>query len=499
MKLLIETADLSLANDLADVARIFFGQLVYTAVEPGGGADKDEDIRLCMTELLTDTGMQMIVHAEGAISGDAAYMYTPCGEKLEDKRLRKRAAKLAVYRIFRDASGRQPPWGALTGIRPTRLVYQRMEHGDNLNQALSWLRETFDLTESRISLLREIVLVQKTLPPVKPNGVELYIGIPFCVTRCAYCSFSSGELGDGRLVRPYTDALLHEIEGVKMLIARRGLEVSTVYMGGGTPTSLPVSEMERLMKAISPLAEGREFTVEAGRPDTIDEEKLRLLKSSGVTRISVNPQTFHDETLERIGRRHTSAQTVEAFELARKLGFDDINMDLIAGLPGEDEELFSRSLKRIRMLRPDSMTVHSLAIKHASALHLYGAPLPDGVMTARMLDDARTCAAEMGLSPYYMYRQKYMAGALENVAYALPGRECLYNVRMMEETGHIIALGAGGISKRVAPSGGKIVRAPNVGNIEEYIRRVDEMLERKNHLWEEAFAAADCQAPEKVL
>ena len=481
MNLLIITKDAALANDMADVARIFYGQLEYrTAPAPDGG---EADLVLTLDETRTDAGVRMAASAAGLVAGEAAFEAPLGGDALAVKRVRKRAAKLAVYRILRQASGVRPPWGALTGIRPTRLVYQRMEGGAPLEEALRWVGETFDVSESRVALLRDIVAVQQTLPAPRFDRAEIYIGIPFCVTRCAYCSFLSGELGNGRLVEPYLAALLAEIGRVKALMDRTGLIPSTVYIGGGTPTSLPVEALDRLLAAIAPWTRGREFTVEAGRPDTIDRDKLALFRDRGVTRISVNPQTFHDETLRRIGRGHTVAQTLSAYALARELGFTDINMDLIAGLPGEDEAMFAETLDRIRELRPDSLTVHSLAIKHASVLHLYGAPLPDRDMTARMVEAGAACARELGLRPYYMYRQKYMAGALENAAYARPGAECLYNVRMMEETGHVLALGAGAISKRVAPSGGKIVRAPNVGNIEEYIRRVDEMADRKDALW----------------
>ena len=269
-----------------------------------------------------------------------------------------------------------------------------------------------------------------------------------------------------------------------------GLSVSSVYVGGGTPTALDEESLRAVLSALSPLAEGREFTVEAGRPDTITAGKLAVIREAGATRISVNPQTMHDETLRRIGRAHTAAQTEEAYALARAMGFADINMDLIAGLPGEDENMFAQTLARVADLGPDSLTVHTLSIKHASVLHLFGAPLPDGDMVARMQRMGLETAHQMGMKAYYLYRQKYMAGALENVAYARPGCECLYNVRMMEETGHVLALGAGGISKRIWPSGGKITRAPNVGNIEEYIARVDEMCGRKRALWQDAAVQA---------
>ncbi len=482
LKVWIAAQDPRLANDMADVVRIFYGQINYTVTDASPVPGPDEML-LILREERTDGLVDVTVRAEGAVSGEARQRCADCPDALEFKRRRKRAVKLAVYALMKHATGVQPPWGALTGIRPTRLVYQRMEAGETLSGALDWVRDTFDVTPAKAELLGQIVSVQRALPPPSPRQVELYVGIPFCVSRCTYCSFSSGEIGNGALVDPYVTALLDEIAGVRELLDARGLTVSTVYIGGGTPTALPAPALRRVLEALVPWTQGKEFTVEAGRPDTIDREKLRIMQSVGVTRISINPQTFHDPTLERIGRRHTSAQTLQAYALARSLGFDDINMDLIAGLPGEDLAIFLSSLDQARSLRPDSLTVHSLAIKHASALHLYGVPLPDGRMTAGMMDAAAACAHGMGLRPYYMYRQKYMAGALENVAYALPGRECLYNVRMMEETGHIIALGAGGISKRVAPTGGKIVRAPNVGDIAEYIRRVGEMVQRKRDLW----------------
>ena len=484
MKLTIITKAPELANDLADVARIFFGQLEYTVLAPDEEGQGDTDITVRMAEEPREDKTRVRVTVSGSVISEGSRDFDTSPDALEHKRVRKRAAKLALYDVFRSVTGRQPPWGALTGIRPTRLVYQQMERGKSLEEALNWLRQDFDVTPAKVQLLREIVTVQQELPAVRPEQVELYVGIPFCVTRCTYCSFSSGEIGSGKLVVPYVDALLREISAVKQLLMNLGMSVSTVYMGGGTPTSLPAPQLKRVLEALRPLAAGKEFTVEAGRPDTIDREKLSLFLENGVTRISINPQTFHDETLERIGRRHTGQQTEEAYLLARSMGFDDINMDLIAGLPGEDEQMFRESLDHVSALRPDSVTVHSLAIKHSSTMHLYGAPLPDGAMTARMLDEANARAHQLGLRPYYMYRQKYMAGALENVAYARPGAECLYNVRMMEETGHVLALGAGGISKRVAPTGGKIVRAPNVGNIEEYIGRVDEMCGRKAQLWQ---------------
>ena len=310
--------------------------------------------------------------------------------------------------------------------------------------------------------------------------IDLYCGIPFCVSRCAYCSFLSGVVGDGKTLAPYVNALLEEIRSVTRLISERGLTVRAFYMGGGTPTSLASSMLDRVLDALAPLiGKAKEKTCEAGRPDTIDREKLRVLSAHGIGRISVNPQTMHDETLSLIGRRHTVADTLRAFALAREERFRVIHMDLIAGLPGENADMFAHSCEAIERLAPESLTVHTLAIKHASLLHLWEAKLPDGDMAARMVRRGRETAAAMGMRPYYLYRQKYMAGNLENTAYALPGCESLYNIGMMEETADVIAVGAGAISKRVNTKTGKILRAPNVSDIAEYINRVPEMTARK--------------------
>ena len=487
MDLLIRTDWPCFANDLADVVRIFFGAVSWKTEPLSAQAEPGEspEGRLLLTHTEAEEGalVRVRVEALGACSASAEQTYAPSADALEDKRLHKRALKLAAYGLLKRATGVTPPWGSLTGIRPTRLVYAQMAQGLPLHEAAEKVRGIFDVSEPKAALLEEIIARQLTLPQPTGRETEIYVGIPFCPTRCAYCSFLSGELGDGKLVEPYTDALCREIGYVKDLLAQTGLSVSTVYVGGGTPTALPPDALSRVLSAVAPLAAGHEFTVEAGRPDTITEEKLALIRGAGVTRISVNPQTAHDETLRRIGRAHTVRQTEEAFLLARKMGFGDINMDLIAGLPGEDEAMFRETLEWICRMRPDSLTVHTLSIKHSSVLHLFGAPLPDGGMVARMQEAGMECAHGLGMRAYYLYRQKYMAGCLENVAYALPGLECLYNVRMMEETGHVLALGAGGISKRVYPSGGKITRAPNVGNIEEYIARVDEMCARKRALW----------------
>ena len=319
----------------------------------------------------------------------------------------------------------------------------------------------------------------------RARACDVYIGIPFCTTRCAYCSFSSGEIGDGRLVEPYLAALLHEIEACAEMAREMGLHIRVGYIGGGTPSSLTTPQLDRLLAHVERhFGALSEFTVEAGRPDTLDAQKLRMLHDHPVTRISINPQTMNDATLARIGRAHTAKQTVEAYELARSIGFDDINMDVIAALPGEDYAMFAHTLAEIRRLRPESLTVHTLAIKRSSRLHeeKYAQAEQD---VARMVALGRQTAHDMGMRAYYLYRQKYMAENLENVGYALPGRFCRYNIDNMEETTSILALGAGGISKCVMREEEKILRAPNIANIEQYIDRVDEMIERKRVVFAE--------------
>ena len=319
----------------------------------------------------------------------------------------------------------------------------------------------------------------------RARACDVYIGIPFCTTRCAYCSFSSGEIGDGRLVEPYLAALLHEIEACAEMAREMGLHIRVGYIGGGTPSSLTTPQLDRLLAHVERhFGVLAEFTVEAGRPDTLDAQKLRMLRDHPVTRISINPQTMNDATLARIGRAHTAKQTVEAYELARSIGFDDINMDVIAALPGEDYAMFAHTLAEIRRLRPESLTVHTLAIKRSSRLHeeKYAQAEQD---VARMVALGRQTAHDMGMRAYYLYRQKYMAENLENVGYALPGRFCRYNIDNMEETTSILALGAGGISKCVMREEEKILRAPNIANIEQYIGRVDEMIERKRIVFAE--------------
>ena len=403
---------------------------------------------------------------------------------LHRRRAVRRLCKQALYDLLRGMTGIRPPWGSLTGVRPTHLMLEALAGGASPEEAADRLVREFDVAPDRAALLAEIAAEQGKLPRPGDEWMDVYIGIPFCTTRCAYCSFSSGEIGDGRLVEPYMDALTGEMRACAEILRQSGRKLRALYVGGGTPTALPQGAFERLMEETAACFPGAsEYTVEAGRPDTLTREKLRAIRNAGIGRISINPQTMNDRTLEVIGRAHTARQVREAYALAREEGIPHINMDVIAGLPGENEEDFARTMTEARQLKPESLTVHTLAIKRSSRMSLEKHPLPDGEMTARMVEAGRDTARGMGMAPYYLYKQKYMAGNLENTGYALPGHACLYNVDIMEETSHILAMGAGGISKRIFPEEGHIERAPNVSSIRDYLERTDEMIRRKRELF----------------
>ena len=481
MKIAIQTPFEGFVNDIADVVRLFYGEgAAVTMLEP------HERELVHMHILEDDTWIERFVLSGGesdvavTLRGEAV----TCGG-LEEKRQLKRLIKRCCYKLFKQYTGRRPAWGSLTGIRPTRLYYQQMESGKSHVDARKALSDLFDLSDEKLGLLDEIITAQDGLIQRPLNACDLYIGIPFCTTRCAYCSFSSGEIGNGKLVEPYLEALFHEIDLCSEMACEMGLDIRVGYIGGGTPSSLTTDQLNRLLDHMRVrFGTLSELTVEAGRPDTLDREKLAMLRRHPVTRISINPQTMNDETLRVIGRAHTAQQTIDCYHLARELGFENINMDVIAALPGEDYGMFAHTLDVIRELNPDSMTVHTLAIKRSSKLHeqKYQQQEED---VARMVALGRETAHSLGMRAYYLYRQKYMAENLENVGYARPRSICRYNIDNMEETTSVLALGAGGISKCVMRQEEKILRAPNIANIEQYIARVDEMVKRKRDAFEE--------------
>lgn len=459
-------------NELCEVIRLFWG---IVDIRPDAG-------KITITHTHAEEGDQWI---ERFTSGDTVICHAAPVVRggLEEKRCLKRAVKTGCFLLMRALTGVTPPWGSLTGIRPTRLMYELREQGITGVQARAAMQERFYVSADKAQLLSDIMDMQLGLIDTPDDEYDLYLGIPFCTTRCSYCSFASGELGNGALVEPYIQALKREMALCAALMNELGFKIRAAYMGGGTPTSLNAAQLASLLDEALRLFPGaREWTVEAGRPDTITADKLRVLKERRIERISVNPQTFSDETLRIIGRAHTARQTIEAYEMARAAGIGHINMDLIAALPGETEEDFARSLEKTISLAPESITVHTLAIKRSSRLHEENRYRADADAAERMVSFARQRLGENAYRPYYLYRQKYMAGNLENVGYARAGYACLYNIDNMEETTRILALGAGAITKWLFPRERRIERAPNVRNIEQYIDRVDEMADRKKAL-----------------
>lgn len=411
------------------------------------------------------------------------------GEDLPRPEVKNRLKQL-LYVLLSEYTGKQLPWGTLTGIRPTKIPMTMLEEGVLDEQILSYMKETYFAGEEKSALALEIAKREKALLDTLhyEDGYSLYIGIPFCPTTCLYCSFTSYPVCSWKKrVGEYLDMLDKEIDFVAQQF--QGKILDTIYIGGGTPTTLEADELERLLEKISStldLSRLQEFTVEAGRADSITADKLKVLKKYGVGRISVNPQTMKQETLDLIGRKHTVGQVKEAFGMAREAGFTNINMDLILGLPGEMAQDVENTIKEIMKLGPDSLTVHSLAIKRASKLSQW--ILDNGISTLNNTDETMQIAADgarrMGMAPYYLYRQKNMSGNFENVGYAKEGCFGIYNILIMEEKQSIVALGAGSISKRVYPDG-RIERCENVKDVASFIERIDEMIERKRKLLED--------------
>ena len=379
------------------------------------------------------------------------------------------------------------PWGTLTGIRPTKIPMTLLCEGADITEIEEYMKDVYLLSDEKTALSIDIAQREREL--LKKihyvDGYSVYIGIPFCPTTCLYCSFTSFPIAAWRKrVDEYLAALEREIEFTADFYKDKFLD--TIYIGGGTPTTLSAEELERLLSKINAtfdMSHVLEFTVEAGRADSITIEKLKVLKAAGVTRISVNPQTMNQKTLDFIGRRHTVEDVLRAYKDARDVGFDNINMDIILGLPGENEEEVSHTIDEIMKLKPESLTVHSLAIKRASRLAEW--IRENGMCALNNTDKTMKIAAkgaeDMGMKPYYLYRQKNMSGNFENVGYSIPGKEGIYNILIMEELQTIVALGAGSVTKRVYGDG-RIERCDNVKDVGLYIEKIDEMIDRKRKL-----------------
>ena len=424
---------------------------------------------------------------EGPVSWKLAMARTGASD-LSDHSATKNVVKKMFYQMLMERTGTRLPWGSLTGIRPTKIALTRLEEGWSGDDIRSFMKETYMASDEKINLSLEIAAREKKLlePLDYERGYSLYVGIPFCPTTCLYCSFTSYPISKwtGR-TGLYLEALFKELEYTAGKMKGRPLD--TIYFGGGTPTSLPAEDIHAILCKLEDLfdtAHALEFTVEAGRPDSITEEKLQVLRDHGITRISINPQTMNQKTLDLIGRRHTVEMVKERFWMAREMGFDNINMDLIMGLPEEDMDDVRHTLHEVKKLAPDSLTVHSLAIKRAARLNMFKEQYGDLKIsnTPEMIDLSAACAREMGMEPYYLYRQKNMAGNFENVGYSLPGKACIYNILIMEEMQTFAACGAGTTTKVVFPSENRRERCENVKEVEQYISRIDEMIGRKEKI-----------------
>jgi len=477
-------------NELCEVIRVFYGMAEIAALSEGVEPCEEDLVLRCEAEGGS-------VFAEGAQSGrtiryDDPFLQHDLAEHgtspLTVKKYEKRAMKSALYRVLKELTGIRPPWGSLTGIRPTRLAREFEANGENPAEKL---RERFDVSEEKIALALSILDEQRDiLSPPTAKVFDLYVGIPFCRTRCSYCSFAAYEVGKGCAtaanIEAYVEALCREIEENLPIAQQAGYQVRSLYIGGGTPTALSTEQLFRVAETAKKAAGDGivEFTVEAGRPDTITEDKLNMLRGLGVDRVSINPQTMDDETLLRVGRAHTARDVETAFDLARKTGFPCINMDTIIGLPGETAKNVEKTMEAIARLRPENLTVHTLAIKRSSKLkeHLESANLPSAEEAEKMLSVAQSAAQGMGMRPYYMYRQKYMRGNLENVGYTLPGFASIYNIDIMEEQTSILALGAGAITKWILKGGELICRVANPKDLKTYLNALDERRKERERL-----------------
>lgn len=396
----------------------------------------------------------------------------------------KNEIKREIYHKLSNITGHTPDWGILTGIRPVKLWGETLGKLEDADKTRAYMRKNFLISDEKIHLIEDIYRYQvKAIGGVEDGNSSLYIGIPFCPTRCSYCSFASNQVPNTEIEK-YFKALLIELKAVGSMMAESRMNPRSIYIGGGTPSTLNPSQLRELFCAISeniPKDKLKEITLEAGRPDTITEEKLQAAYEGGVDRISINPQTMKDKTLRRIGRDHDSQMIYKAFEIADKFPFKGINCDIIAGLPGETLADFKDTLNKLIPLGPNNVTIHSLAVKRGSKLididRDYYHKIAD--LVGDMLKAGAEELKANGFRPYYLYRQKHMAGAYENTGYCKDDSFCIYNMAIMDEHEDIVALGAGGISKAFYPKENRLERVPNVTNYQEYITRVEEMIERK--------------------
>lgn len=487
-------------NDIYSLARAFYPSSNVTVIAVDTIKDdlinnhkkEKDDFDIVILASLNNSDIEL--NAFSALNKEQAIekVYS-IKEKVDyaDKRYYRNTLKRLVYNSLKKISKKDLKWGSLTGVRPSKIVLDKLEKKESKADIISYMKEQYYCTDEKINLCMEIA--EKELELLEKvdykNGYSLYIGIPFCPSTCLYCSFASYSIDKFQdKVEAYLKALMKEISYAASYMANKKL--LTIYIGGGTPTALNEEQLEKLLNHIESVIDFSyvyEYSVEAGRPDSITLEKLKLLKKYKVGRISINPQSMSQKTLDLIGRKHTVEEVNQMFKLARETGHDNINMDIIIGLPGEDTSDVLHTLREIDKLQPDSLTVHALAIKRAARLNIqmeeYKELKPYDISLMKELTEQYAIAA--GYLPYYLYRQKNVADNIENIGYAKAGKEGLYNVLMMEDKHNILAVGAGALSKFVFYEQEKIRRVENVKSLNDYIERIDEMIERKEQFKEE--------------
>ncbi len=475
-----------------NLLRVFFPEKITVSEE------LPEEGDYCLTELDGNLITVKIRIGEKELCQSRKYPLTDKVNGETDESYLERKLALAMFELLTDLTGYKPPWGILTGVRPAKLMSNLIRKYGEL-WTLPYFINELRVSEEKTKLALSVAYKEEDITErSRPDSYSLYISVPFCPTRCSYCSFiSHSNESAKKLIPQYVEKLCEELEITARIADGLGLRLESIYIGGGTPTVLTAPELKRLTDTVSAnfdVASVKEYTVEAGRPDCTDEEKLKVLKSCGCTRISINPQTFNDNVLEAIGRNHTAQMTVDCYNKARELGFDNINMDLIAGLPSDTVESFEQSLSQAIAMNPENITVHTLALKRSSNIVTESRQTNSAFAVTEMLERTQPMLLSAGYYPYYMYRQSKCLGNLENVGWAKQGKDCLYNVYMMEECHTVLAVGAGAVIKLKAPEGTEIERIFNYKYPYEYISGFDEIVRRKAYISEfyRKFTVRDC-------
>jgi oxygen-independent coproporphyrinogen-3 oxidase len=409
----------------------------------------------------------------------------------------KDAVKKGIFEYFTYETGKEMPWGALIGVKPSKIALNLISSGKDIEYIINYFKNHYNTREDKAKLCINIAKVEEKFVNIEERNVSIYIGMPFCPTRCIYCSFTSNPIGVCKdMVEPYLHALNYEIQKTSEYVKNKNLNVECVYFGGGTPTAVNDEQFEKVMEHIYSgfiyKNNIKEFTVECGRPDSITLSKLKSMKKYDVHRISINPQTMNDETLKLIGRNHSVKDVIDTYKMARECGLQNINMDIIVGLPGEGLSHVEKTCGEILMLSPESITVHGMSVKRASRLHeniinKVQFNIPEQKELNKMYEKTVSLSKDLNMKPYYMYRQKNMVGNMENIGYTKEGKEAIYNIQMIEERQTIIACGAGSVTKVVFLDENRIERHFNVKDVREYISRIEEMVEKKLSLLDTLF------------